>query len=356
MISRSEIARKTNLTKPTVSQVVQNLIRQNIIKTVTVGRSTQRGGRRPILLSFNPDYKYLICLDFGGTKLKAALMNLEGEIISSFDQPTNGINSAEKLCKIACKTIKILSDDHPDILGVGIGIPGTVDSKTGFVHYIPSFNLRNIDLGKMLSEQVKYPVFIGNDVNLNALGELWKGAASGFRHILVVSLGTGTGAALIINEELYEGKRGMAGEIGYQVTDWSLERNIEFRFGRLEYWFSGYSFKQKLADLGKQMTVRELFEYGFDDKELRTLLLQGLEHLGAAIANIICLLDLDAVVISGGIGINQYEKILNVIWPVVQHLVPEEILRDVVFKRAMLGDFGVVMGACYWVQKLTFVI
>ncbi len=356
VISRSEIARAANLTKPTVSRIVENLISRSVVKPIAVGKSTKKGGRKPILLSFNPSYRYVVCLDIGGTKLRAALTNLEGEIVHSIDEFTGNIDSQTSLIKKIVETTKRLYRREHKILGIGIGIPGTVDSATGFVYYIPSFDLRDINLAQVVSRELDYPVFVGNDVNLSALGEFWKGAAKGFKHALLVSLGTGTGAGLIINGQLYEGKKGMAGEIGYLVTDWSIERNLDFRFGPLEYWFSGYSFKHKLTELGRNITVKELFETGLNDQELSKILVQGLEHLAIAIANAICLLDLDAVVISGGIGANQYEKIMKVIMPVINRLVPKEILENVVFKCTKLGDLGAILGACYWVQKEMFVI
>lgn len=224
------------------------------------------------------------------------------------------------------------------------------------VKYIPAFGLTDVPLQSILKTKFRIPVYVENDVTLNALGENWKGAARGLKNVLLIALGTGTGSGLIVSGKLYAGSRGMSGEIGYFVTDWSVEKDVEYRFGRLERWFSGYRFREFLSQNRIGRELKEIFERLEDYPEFDKLFDIACEHLAVAIANAICLLDPDVVVVSGGIGYNQYEKIITKILPVVSKIVPKEIFNHVQFRKAELGELGVVVGAICYVQKKLFVI
>jgi len=354
LVSRTQIASKLRLSKVLVSQIVNRFVESGVVLEVAKGQSSSRGGKKPVLLSFNCEYRYVIGVDVGGTKIKAILADLDGNILQQKNLPSKDIRSKKDFYVLLRESIGSLIDRRDRILGIGIGVPGTVDSESGFVRYMPAFDLKDLDLKRDFERLVRLPVFVGNDVTLNALGELWKGVANGYKNFLMVSLGTGTGAGIVINGELYEGSRGMAGEMGYTVTDWSREKMHDLSFGRLERWFSGYSFERFLRSFNK--TVKEFFDLSDTNEEFSRVLDEACEHLALAICNAICLLDPELVVIGGGIGYNQYERITKRLLPVVERVVPNEILEHVEFKKAALADLGVCLGAVYLVQKKIFVI
>ncbi|WP_448524052.1 ROK family transcriptional regulator [Pseudothermotoga sp.] len=355
-ISRAKIAISTGLSKPVVSQAVEKLIKEGIVKESKKGRSTARGGKRPTLLEFNPNWRFVVGVDVGGSKIRAGLTDLDGNLKRKIERKIQKIRSADDLIDQISSLLTDVKCQDYELLGIGVGVPGTCDRNTGKVRYMPAFDLRDVPLETMLEAKFGVPVFVENDVTLNALGEMWKGAAKGLRNVLLVSLGTGTGAGLILNGALYTGSRGMAGEIGYLVTDWSAEKDLEYRFGRLERWFSGYTFERFLEERKIQTALKRIFDELESHPDLNELFNVACEHLALAIANAICLLDPDVVVLSGGIGYNQYDKILAKVEPIVSKTVPPEILEHVHFKRAELAEFGVVMGAVCYVQKELFVI
>jgi len=355
-ISRAHIAVKTGLSKPVVSQAVERLIREGIVRESKKGKSTLRGGKRPTLLEFNPNWKFVVGIDVGGSKIRAAITDLDGNMKHEIERKIHRIRFVDDLVDQISSLLTDMKCHNYELLGIGVGVPGTCDRNTGKVRYIPAFDLRDVPLKKILETKFNVPVFVENDVTLNALGEMWKGAARGLRNVLLVALGTGTGAGLILNGTLYTGARGMAGEIGYLVTDWSAEKDVEHRFGRLERWFSGYTFEQFLKERRIRSTLNQVFEKLESHTDFREFFDVACEHLALAIANALCLLDPDVVVLSGGIGYNQYDKILAKIDPIVSKTVPAEILEHVQFKRAELAELGVVMGAVCYVQKELFVI
>lgn len=344
----------TRLSKVIVSQIVNRFVESGIILEVAKGKSSSKGGKRPVLLSFNREYRYVVGIDVGGTKIKTVLTDLDGNVLSQSDFSSKSVRSKRDFYVLLKEAVESFMNHRKRILGIGVGVPGTVDSESGFVKYMPAFDLKDLDLKRDLERSMRLPVFVGNDVTLNALGELWKGVAKNYRNFLMVSLGTGTGAGIVINGELYEGSKGMAGELGYTVTDWSREKTHDSPFGSLERWFSGYSFEWFLKSFNK--TVKEFFELSDTDEEFSKVLDEACEHLALAISNAICLLDPELVVIGGGIGYNQYERIVKRLLPVVEKVVPNEILERVEFKKAALADLGVCLGAVYLVQKEVFVI
>ena len=355
-ISRARIAIRTGLSKPVVSQAVEKLIKEGIVKESKKGKSTARGGKRPTLLGFNPNWRFVVGVDVGGSKIRAGLADLDGNLKCKIERKIQEIRSADDLIDQISSLLTDMNFDEYKLLGIGVGVPGTCDRNTGKIRYMPAFDLRDVPLETMLEAKFSVPVFVENDVTLNALGEMWKGAAKGLGNVLLVSLGTGTGAGLILNGTLYTGSRGMAGEMGYLVTDWSAEKDLEYRFGRLERWFSGYTFEQFLEERKIRTTLKQVFDELESHPDFNEFFDIACEHLALAIANAVCLIDPDVVVLSGGIGYNQYEKILARIEPVISRAVPAEILEHVQFKRAELAELGVVMGAVCYVQKELFVI
>lgn len=356
LVSRAQIASKIQISKPMVSEAVQKLVELGVVKEIKKGKSSSKGGKKPILLSFDPKYRHVIGIDIGGTKIKATVTDLNGELVISKNFSSKNIRSKDDFYNLIKNIVESLNFGKDKFLGIGIGVPGTVDSRTGFVSYMPAFDLKDIPLKEDFEDMTKLPIFVGNDVNLNALGEMWKGAAKGHKNVLMVSLGTGTGAGIIINGHLYEGSKGMAGEIGYSITDWSKEKIHDLPFGRLERWFSGYFFEKTLEKHFPGMTVKEFFELSDSDPNLGKILNEACEHLALAISNAVCLLNPEIVVIGGGIGYNQYEKIIKRILPVLETVTPKEILDGVYFTKASLGDLGVCLGAIYMVQENTFII
>lgn len=356
LVSRAQIASKIQLSKPMVSEAVHRLVKLGVVKETKKGKSSSKGGKKPILLSFNPKYRHVMGIDIGGTKVKAIVTDLNGEILLARNFSSKNIKSKDDFYNLIKNVIESFKFQQDELLGIGIGVPGTVDSLRGSISYMPAFDLKDIPLKKDLEEMTKLPIFVGNDVNLNALGEMWKGAARGYKNVLMISLGTGTGSGIIINGCLYEGSKGMAGEIGYSITDWSMEKAHDLPFGRLERWFSGYLFEKMLQKLSPGTTVKEFFELSDSDPNLGRILNEACEHLALAISNSLCLLNPEVVVIGGGIGYNQYERIIKKILPLLEDVTPKEILEGLSFTKASLADLGVCLGAIYMVQKNTFII
>ncbi|MBI4436423.1 MAG: ROK family protein [Candidatus Omnitrophica bacterium] len=159
-------------------------------------------------------------VDFGGTRIKIALVDSKGRILHRAAVAVRRSWPRKKLFGVLVQTIENFLNTHTpskkSLLGVGMGLPGLIDFKRGFVHrFINVRGFRNLPLASMLRRRLKLPVFIDNDVNLMTLGEATYGAARGFSQVVCMTLGTGVGGGLILNGELYRGSSLSAGEIGH---------------------------------------------------------------------------------------------------------------------------------------------
>jgi len=357
LISRADISRESNFSKPVVSQIISKFISEGAVEEKEIGESSKKGGKKPILLSFIPDYKYIIGIDVGGNKIISVLSDLDGNIIKKYRGVTKGIKTKEELTDAVKNSInQVMPEIKSKVIGIGIGVPGTTDMKSGFIYYLPAFKIKNFNLSEKINEIYSVPVIVSNDVTANVFGEMWKGAAKNSKNIFLTAIGTGTGSGIIINGDVYTGSHNMAGEFGYVITDWQNEKNDSDKtFGHLENWFSGHAIEKKVYEkFGKEVTAIDFFDDIERNNDYRKIFYDSCEHLALGISNIINLLDPEVIVITGGIGYNRYEIIIDTIMKTLKETVPEEILSKISFERGKLGDLGVALGAVSLVHDILF--
>lgn len=160
-----------------------------------------------------------IGIDLGGTNIKAGLVDDTYKIIHSASIPTGADRSDREIVSdMARLAIRVASeagyDINKDVKSVGIGSPGTCDSKNGVLTFSPNINFRNTPMRDIMHEFFDIPVYIGNDANVAALGE-FKVLGEDIDNFVFVTLGTGVGGGIIINKKIYEGSNGAGGEIGH---------------------------------------------------------------------------------------------------------------------------------------------
>nr|WP_280157724.1 ROK family glucokinase [Priestia aryabhattai]MDH3135403.1 ROK family glucokinase [Priestia aryabhattai] len=163
--------------------------------------------------------KWLVGVDIGGTTIKMAFINQNGEIIDKWEIPSN-VNEKGKhipinIAKSINQTLDKLGQEKQNLIGIGIGAPGPINLATGSVDVAINLGWENFPLKNLLEIETSLPVIVDNDANVAALGEMWKGAGGGSKNILCVTLGTGVGGGIIANGEIVHGVNGSGGEIGH---------------------------------------------------------------------------------------------------------------------------------------------
>lgn len=214
-ISRAQISEVTGLNKSTVSSLVNELIQEEFAYEIGLGQS--KGGRRPLMLLFNTTAGHAIGVDIGVNYLLAVLTDLQGNIVQE-TMLTIANLSFENIVDLLKQTIQALIDQAPPskygIVGIGIAVPGIVDEH-GQILFAPNLGWENVDVKSIIQGHFHLPVTINNEAKAGAMGEKIFGVGKGIAHSVYVSLGIGIGTGIIINNELYKGCNGFAGEMGH---------------------------------------------------------------------------------------------------------------------------------------------
>ncbi|MFW5886064.1 MAG: ROK family transcriptional regulator [Halanaerobium sp.] len=220
-LSRTEIVKHTGLSKSTVSVHTRKLLEMGLIKKEKEKNgSVGSVGRNRQLLKFAKDNGYIIAIDLGATSLNVGLCNLDAEIIEMKmndilvnNGPQKIMNKIDRLIAELLETNQL---DQKKIFGIGMGVPGPVEFSKGLPvspPIMPGWHLS--PLKKILQEKYNCPAFIDNDVNVMAVGEKHAGLAQDVANFIFIKIGTGIGAGIICENELYRGSKGCAGDIGH---------------------------------------------------------------------------------------------------------------------------------------------
>ncbi len=212
-ISRADVSRLTSLTRTTVSDLVTELQGKGLVQEIGYGQS--KGGRSPILLSVIDDARHLIGIDLENDELRGAVVNLRNEIISSASLPLNSREGDEALTLLYELVDSLIATTDKPLLGIGVGTPGLVDPGNKVVLRAVNLNWRGMPLGDLLQERYHLPVYVANDSQLAALAQYMFGANQYDGDLIVVKVGTGIGAGIILGGRLFHGDRFGAGEIGH---------------------------------------------------------------------------------------------------------------------------------------------
>ncbi len=292
-----------------------------------------------------------IGLDVGGTKILGALINNK-TIVSSHKEKTNAANStAEQIFEQIKSVITTLKKDNP-IKGIGIGIPGSINTQTGVIGFSPNLPFKDFPIKEKLAQHFNVPIAIENDVNAGLLGEHWAGAAKEYSNVVGIFVGTGIGGAIIINDQLYHGKHSIAGEIGHMKLKINGPACNCGEKGCLEALASKVSIQRALEKQGftfdsiiKSSFIKEQLEKG--NKEVKEVMKKAAISLGEAAGSIVNILDPEAIILGGGVMESLGDFFLKKIKPVAN----KRALVKPNIKLASLGDYSIVYGAVYLVKS-----
>lgn len=220
-ISRADIARATNLTAQTVSNIVNRLLKRNLV--MEGKRLQKKRGAPSVTLAINPKGAYSIGLDFNRDHLTGILVDLAGNLI---DKKYFEVNdpTPESSLELMTSTVKDLFQDdkysNSYLSGIGVGFPGPMqvnrDNTVSNVVNPKSFtHWKNVPVLKLLSQHIEAPIFLENNASAAALGERWYGVGRNISSFLYTFFGVGLGGGIILNGQLYEGANDNAGELGY---------------------------------------------------------------------------------------------------------------------------------------------
>lgn len=307
-ISRAELARRSNLSRSTISSIITTLLGAGLVRETGIGNS--QGGRRPIMIEFNYQAAFVIGIELSNTTLTLLLTDLDATVLRRVALPfTISDGPHAGVMRVAAAVDELLAEGHharEKIVGVGVGIPGPLAHATGRPIAPPVMpGWHDVPLRARLEQALGMRVFVENDANLAALAEQRWGAAQGRPNVVYVYLGSaGIGCGLILDGRLYRGDVGSAGEIGHVMVE---EDGPPCRCGSrgcLEAVAGTPAVLRRTQALGlPAATLDELLALarGGNAKAIALLDATG-EYIGIAVANILNMINPGCVVIGGGLA------------------------------------------------------
>jgi glucokinase len=263
--------------------------------------------------------KRVIGVDLGGTFIKSAILDTDGNILERGKSHTGKKKTPDDVVTRICEDIMVLLDkqslDKNDIIGVGLGSPGPLSSEKGLVYSTPNLpNWNNVPLQNMVAEKCGFPTRLFNDANAAAYGEFWKGAGSNSNTFLLFTLGTGVGGGIILNGKICRGIDGSAGELGHIAIDPNGETCGCGSKGCIETLASATAvvrIAKKRIEHGektslepKELTAKKIFMAAVDGDLLsKEILATAGKNLGIVCGGLINILNPEIIAIGGGLSL-----------------------------------------------------
>lgn len=316
-IYKAEIARLTSLSIPTVMKIADEFAARGLIRDIGKGESS--GGKPPQLLEFVPDRHYVIGVDIGTTNINCIWMDMSARIVHQHVVPTQVDESPERVIGRIVDSIRLVIDkagaDASKLLGIGLGMPGLLDTDNGTVLFSPDFKWEMVELLPAIRSAFPMPVRMDNVTRAMALGQKWFGYAKGsFDSFVCINLGHGIGAALYLDGRLYSGGSGSSGELGHMMIDKDGPLCVCGNVGCLEALASGNAIanqaleavaagrRTSLAELAR-LEAKDVFAAAASGDVLAMeIVSRAAEHIGTAIAHVVNLLDPEAIILEGGLS------------------------------------------------------
>jgi N-acetylglucosamine repressor len=345
-ISRAAIAQYTGLSPATLSGITNQLINEGLIFEKTTGDST--GGRPPILLALNPRGGFVIGIKLMEGNAVGALTDLNANVLSkgSIILSDKKIEtSVDALLALVTQLIQSANIKRKQLMGVGIGLAGVIDFSQGIVRQNPFFGWQNIPLREMLESRMRVPVYVDNDVNTLSLSEKWLNPAHPEEDFLVITIGRGIG--IVINGQVYRGKRGGAGEFGHMIVDPNGPLCDCGKHGCLESFISDKALMEQahLVVNPDITSLDELISMATNgNKAASSVLTKAGTLLGREIANLVNLFDPKLIIISGE-GIRLGELFFSAIRTAFHECVMPGLAEDTEIRVNSWGDSIWALGA-----------
>jgi len=318
--------------------------------------------------------EYMVGVDIGGTKIYAGVFNSSMECIGTARVSTKAQRGPDSVIERILRCVLDAVDECDltleRIRGVGVGAPGAVDSEAGRVIFAPNLEWKDVSLKKPLEKQLGAPVFLENDCNICALGVYEAELKRKPRNMVGIFLGTGIGAGLILNGEIYSGFNRTAGEIGHMILEVSGPKCACGNNGCFEALASRTAIFRKIQNAvkeGQKTLLTDMLGPDLEDLrsgDLRKAIRRGdkfvdhvveeaAEYTGIAVANIINLLNPEVVVLGGGVIEALQDEMMSIIVETAMEYSMSGTTKGIEILASKLGDDAGITGGAVLAKRAT---
>ncbi len=366
-LSRAGLVARTGLNKGTISTMVKTLLEAGLIQEIGIDPSSTDPGRPAIYLETNPNGGYIIGAEIGVDFISIVTVNFAIEVVSRRVESTlkyfNQQAILERFLFLLKESTEQVQKNGRPVFGVGIGVPGLVDTVNGNLLFAPNLGWENVPIKELVESAVDVPVYVANEANLAALGESYFGAGQNFDNLLLISSGVGVGGGIIINGRLIEGATGFAGEVGHITVQqdaealpcncgnfgcWETVAGRTALFGRVEASINAGQTSWITEVTGGDITrlsIPLIVEAARrNDPVARHALQETGEWLGIGIASLINIINPERVIFGGAL-ISAYEFLIPAMKQTVNKRTWPWMREGVDIVTAEHGEDAAVMGS-----------
>ncbi len=311
--------------------------------------------------------KFSIGIDLGGTKILIALVNREtGEVVHHVKKKTKKDKGPKNIIRKMVEGIEELIEESSisleNIQSIGVGAAGQVDRENGILIGAPNLDCYDLNIREHLSSHFNLPIYLGNDVEIAAMGEMKFGAAKGYDDFVCVFVGTGVGSSIVKNGKIIHGATGTAGEIGHMIVDLNGRQCACGAHGCLEAYASRSAIEKRIEGALRKGRHSVILDYLEGGKSISSSMIQksieredelviqcvneASEYLSGGLASIINFINPKLVILGGGLveAVDYFYK--NTIKKARAKSLPVPATK-IEFKKAALGDYSGVIGAAF---------
>lgn len=320
--------------------------------------------------------KVLVGVDLGGTSLLSVVTSTKGKILGTKKRKTHAEEGASAVLERMAETVEDAAANAgvrmKDVRAIGVGVPGPLNPVTGVIYHAPNLGptWNNIPVAKYLSERLGCPTYIGNDVNVGAVGEHALGAGRGYKDLVAIFVGTGIGGGVILKNKLYRGARYSAGEVGHMTlladgpmcgcgkrgcaeaiasrTAIEHEIRIGIAAGRESV------VPAIMAEMGRETMSSSVLAAALeqDDALTQEVLAKAEYYMGLLVASVVNLVDPEAVVLGGGVVERLGETYVEPVREVAeQYYLNQQDKDQVHVVGTVLGGNAGVLGAAMMANR-----
>ncbi|MGE7920124.1 ROK family protein [Viridibacillus sp. NPDC093762] len=353
-ISRIQLSKVTKMSPTSITRIVQELqeegfVRESLIESTSIGR-------KPTLLELCPDVLYTVGVELDRRIVRVGLVDFLGEFVDfKVFQRKSQESYRETLNNIHEKTLQIINENQIEmkkVIGLGVGLPGSIDYEKGIVKISEQLQWENIPLAEDLKELTNHNIIIDNELKMKIIAENTIGQSIDSDNCILLGIGSGIGAAILLHGEVHRGTSNNAGEIGHTVID---PNGVICHCGKVGCLSTYISESAIIADANKVKPINSIEEvydaYRSKETWACNIMDRVTTYIALAVSNMACLYEPEYIILSGhlidelpGIGKFIEEKCDRYIW--------QSIRQNLKIVYSKLGSEGVVRGAAIQAQKV----
>jgi len=364
-ISRKQISNDLRVSGPVVTKAIENFINEGLVNEI--GKVKTKSGKRPTMLEFNGSDSFVIGIDLGKEELRMALIDFNGKLVEKyigFEIKQDISNLDKKICNEIKKFLKKIKNKkflrQENIKGICIGFPSSINKKSGKIIKGTLYrNWTGLNFEDVLENEFNAPIYIENDVNLSAVAENKFGKGKEYKDIVFIEVSNGIGVGIIIEDHIFQGSKGSAGEIAYKIIN---RKNLEYKLtdkGFFEANASMEVLREKIIEIkkGKEKSFdkdelnnekKELYKNMEkminDSKPFKEVLNRAIELLSICLIDLTLILDPGIIVIGGDI-LNLPLKNKNLLKPLTENLNKIVPFKAPKIEFSSIGEDACVIGA-----------